>query len=312
MSKRLVFLILFSVSFLFGCSSGDGVNAIEPGALPPPPAATPAPTPTPTPTPAPEPVPEPVPEPAPEPAPPPPPPPPPPPEPVDFAGTWYSRTVNNAVNCGLGEFIDAQTIVVTQDDTTITVSTSSGLIFTGTVNGDIIEWTGDIDERGGTTTINSFSVTVSGDSASGSAAWTWTDGTDSCNGTMEIAMNRGGWAVVESLRNSRPDIADIVELTDGIAFFTGEAINLNDMDYFAIVVAADSTVQAELSHFDLATVNLDLHILDDNLDPMAVSDSLDAFEIVEAQLLAGVTYYIGVLPISAPGAAPYVLSIDVN
>ena len=125
-------------------------------------------------------------------------------------------------------------------------------------------------------------------------------------------MDRGSWAAVETLRNSRPDIADMVELTDGIAFFTGEAINLDDMDYFSIVVAADATVRAELSHFDLATVNLDLHILNDRLFPVAVSDSLDSFEKVNAQLLAGVTYYIGVLPISAPGPASYVLSIDVN
>jgi hypothetical protein len=211
----------------------------------------------------------------------------------------------------LGEFIDAQALVVTQDDTTITILTSTGYTFSGTVNGDIIEWTGDIDERGGTTTFTSLSVTVSADAASGNAAWTWTDGTDSCNGTMEIAMNRG-WAVEETLRNSRPDIADMVELTDGVAFFTGEVINLGDKDYFSIVVAADATVQAELSHFDVTTSDLDLEILDDNLNQVALSDSVGDFEKVEAVLSAGVTYYIGALPIEAPSASSYILSIDVN
>ncbi len=42
-----------------------------------------------------------------------PPPPPPPVQAADVAGTWFSRTVNNAVNCGNGEFIDAQTILIT-------------------------------------------------------------------------------------------------------------------------------------------------------------------------------------------------------
>ena len=124
-------------------------------------------------------------------------------------------------------------------------------------------------------------------------------------------MNRG-WAVEETLRNSRPDIADMVELIDGVAFFSGEVINLDDKDYFSIVVATDATVQAELSHFDLPTIDLNLEILDDNFDQVVLSDSVGDFEKVEAQLLAGVTYYIGVLPFDTPSAATYVLSIDVN
>ena len=105
----------------------------------------------------------------------PPPPPPPPVVPVDVAGTWFSRTANNAVNCGLGEFIDGQAIVITQDDIAITLLTSTGNTFSGTVNGDIIEWTGSFEERGGTTTFTGASLVMSANSASGNAAWTWTD-----------------------------------------------------------------------------------------------------------------------------------------
>ena len=274
MSKRLVLMTLFLAMSLLGCSSG--------GKSPAPVSTSP-----------------------------PPPPPPPPVQAAEVAGTWFSRTANNAVNCGIGEYIDAQAIVITQDDSAITLLMSTGNEFSGTVNGDIVEWTGSFEERGGTTTFTSLSISVSGTSASGNAAWTWTDGTDSCNGTMEITASRD-WGVEESLSNTRPDTADILEVTDGVAFITGTALTIDDKDYFSFVLAADATVQAELSHFDLQTSDLDLEILDENLIQVALSDSVDGFEKVEAELQAGVTYYIGMLPISTPSATPYNLSIDVN
>ncbi len=272
MSKRLVLMTLFLAMSLLGCSGG--------GKSPAPVSTSP-------------------------------PPPPPPVQAADVAGTWFSRTANNAVNCGIGEYIDAQAIVITQNDSAITLLMSTGNAFSGTVNGDIVEWTGSFEERGGTTTFTSLSVPVSGNSASGNATWTWTDGTDSCNGTMEITASRD-WGVEESLHNTRPDTADVLEVTDGVAFITGTALTIDDKDYFSIILTADATVQAELSHFDLQTSDLDLEILDENLIQVALSDSVDGFEIVEAELQAGVTYYIGVLPISTPSATPYNLSIDVN
>jgi hypothetical protein len=221
--------------------------------------------------------------------------------------------VNNAVNCDAGEYIDAQALVVTQDDTAIDLLTSTGDVFSGTVNGDIVEWTGSFEERGGTTTFTSLSLTVSGNSASGNADWTWTDGTDSCNGTMDITASRD-WGVEESQRNSNPGIADPLVFTDGVAFITGAAViqSVTDNDYFKIVLATDATVQAELSHFDLLTSNFDLEILDENFNQVALSNSIDGFEKAAAQFQAGDTLYIGVLPISQPGEEPYILSIDLN
>jgi len=102
----------------------------------------------------------------------PPPPPPPPPAPMpasDVAGTWFTNTVNNAVNCGLGEIIDAQAILITQDENDIELLTSTGNLILGTVSGDIIEWTGDISERGGTTTFTSVSLPQF-------ATWQWSVG----------------------------------------------------------------------------------------------------------------------------------------
>lgn len=278
MSKHLVLIVFFLCMPILGCSDGSGRQSAPPAQSAPPP-----------------------------------PPPPSAVSPVDVAGTWFSRTVNNAVNCDVGEFIDAQALVITQDDSAITLLTSTGNTFSGTVNGDIVEWTGSFQERGGTTTFTSLSITVSGSSASGNADWTWTDGTDSCNGTMAITASRD-WGVEETLRNTFPRIADPVEITDGVAFVTGAAqIQLvTDNDYFSFVIATDATVQAELSHFDFLTNNFDLEILDENLNQVALSNSIDGFEKAEAQFQAGDTFYIGVLPISAPSAASYILSIDVN
>lgn len=280
MSKHLVLIAFFLCMPILGCSDGG-----SPQSAPPAQSAPPSP----------------------------PPPPPPPVSPVDVAGTWFSRTVNNAVNCDVGEYIDAQALVITQDDSAITLLTSTGNTFSGTVNGDIVEWTGSFEERGGTTTFTSLSVTVSGSSASGNADWTWTDGTDSCNGTMEITASRD-WGVEETLSNTFPRIADPVEITDGVAFVTGAALIqlITDNDYFSFVIATDATVQAELSHFDLLTNNFDLEILDENLNQVALSNSIDGFEKAEAQFQAGDTLYIGVLPISEPSGASYILSIDVN
>jgi hypothetical protein len=278
-SKHLILITFFLWLPILGCSDGDG--RLLPSVAQPP-AAPPAPPPSP-PVPA-----------------------------ADVAGTWFSRTANNAVNCGAGEFIDGQTLVVTQDDSVITLLTSTGNTFSGTVNGDLLEWTGNFEERGGTTTFTSLSATVSGNSVSGNATWTWTDGTDSCNGTMEITASRD-WGVAESDSNSRPPNSfDLLEFTDGVAFVTGTALTTNDEDYFLLVLATDATIQAELSHFDVQTSNLDLEILDENLIQVTLSDSADAFEKVEAQLQAGVTYYIGMLPTSITDAESYILSVDVN
>ena len=62
----------------------------------------------------------------------------------------------------------------------------------------------------------------------------------------------------------------------------------------------------------MQTSNLDLEILNEELVQIALSDSVDGFELVEAQLQAGATYYIGVLPISISANASYTLSVDVN
>lgn len=232
--------------------------------------------------------------------------------PEDVSGAWFSRTEVNAVNCGLGEFIDAQAFVITQDEADISVLTSSGDTFTGTVNGDIVEWSGSYDERGGTTTFTALTLIASGDSVAGDASWTWTDGTDSCNGTMVISAAQGS-AAPEGGQNSRPpETVDALVLENGVAFVAGEITGV-DQDYFAFTPAEDVTVQAQLSHFNTTTDFLYLEILDGDLNQVAISDNPDGFEALDLELTAGATYYIGVLTKITVGIPlSYILSIDVN
>ena len=221
------------------------------------------------------------------------------------------RIANNAVNCGLGEIIDASALFITQDTNDISLLTSTGNTFEGTVAGDLVEWAGEFDERGGTTTFTSLSVTVAGTSGTGNAAWTWTDGTDSCNGTMEITAAQD-WGVADGDRNSGPALADPFAFTDNVAFFAGTVASAIDLDYFSFTLDADATVQIELSHFDPANNDLDLQILNENLDIMQVSNSVDSFEFIEIDLLAGVNYTIGMTPVTVTGVITYNLSIDIN
>ena len=232
--------------------------------------------------------------------------------PADVAGTWYSRVEKNAVNCGAGETVDAQVFVITQDETDISLLTSTGDLFAGTVNGDIVEWAGDYPERGGTSTLTSATLVFSAESGAGNAAWTWSDGTDSCNGTMAINVEKDA-AVTESYANSRPDIADSIDLVDNVAFIQGSLGVGGDIDdFFKLTATNDAVVQMELSHFDTATTDLDLLLFDQSLNQIAVSSSIDSFEMLEAAVLAGQTYYVQVASRSLPGEVSYNLSIDQN
>jgi hypothetical protein len=277
MSNRFVLTVLAFSATIVGCSNNDGSHPIMPVievVQPPPPPA--------------------------------------PVKPMDVAGIWFSRIENNAVNCGNGVLIDAKILEVTQDESSITLLTSTGDTLSGLVNGDIIEWTGSYPEHGGTTTYTSASLVVSADAAAGNAAWTWSDGTDSCNGTMDISLGKD-WGIPDDSRNSNPGIAQAFDFVDGVAYFVGAIAPATDPgDYFSFVLDADGMVQIELSHFDLLADDLDLELLDQNLNQIAVSNSSDAFEIIEAQLLAGGTYYIGVTPNAISANGSYLLSVDAN
>lgn len=112
---------------------------------------------------------------------------------ADVAGTWTTTEQVNATACGEGTFTEHLTYTITQNGCTITVvPQGTNLKFTGNVNGNKMGWSGSYPEEGGTTTINSLTVTISadGNSFSGSASWTWSDGRSSCSGTTQSTGTR--------------------------------------------------------------------------------------------------------------------------
>jgi hypothetical protein len=222
------------------------------------------------------------------------------------------RIEQNAVNCGTGESIDAQTMVITQDGAEISILTSRQDTYVGTVAGDIVDWAGSYVERGGTANFTSATAVFSENGVDGNAAWTWSNGTDSCNGTMTVSAATDT-AIAESFANSYPEIADEFVFDDGVAFFEGSiGVGKDEFDYFAFTADSDGTVQIELSHFDTTASNLDLILMDENIDEVASSRLSASFERVEATVTGGTTYYILVDSASLSGPDSYYLSVDMN
>lgn len=111
----------------------------------------------------------------------------------EVAGTWDMTEVVDATDCGDGTYTENITYTVTQNGCNITVVPSSNpsLSFSGSVNNDRISWKGSWPEDGGTVTAT-IDITINGNSLSGSATWSWTDGSDSCSGTTQLSGTRTG------------------------------------------------------------------------------------------------------------------------
>jgi fibronectin type 3 domain-containing protein len=110
------------------------------------------------------------------------------------AGTW-AITESLTDNCPDPD-VDEWTATVTQNGTSVTVS-GGGVSRSGTLNGNVLTWSGSYLEDGGTTTVSSLTLTFSGDTVTGNATWSWTDGSSSCSGTSAITgirMSRSGTA----------------------------------------------------------------------------------------------------------------------
>lgn len=106
-------------------------------------------------------------------------------EPEMVSGVWTITETVNAVACGEGTYQDTYTITVTQDGSDIAVSTPVGL-FEGKIDGNQLQWEGSYPEDGGIVTID-LTLTVNGNSLSGSSTWTWSDGSFSCSGTTSVS-----------------------------------------------------------------------------------------------------------------------------
>lgn len=107
---------------------------------------------------------------------------------VTVAGTWTTTENVSASACG-GASTDYGSYTVTQTTCNIVVTPASGVgQFTGGVNGNTICWSGSYPDSGGTTTINSLTLTVNqnGTSFQGTANWSWSGQGTSCSGSTQI------------------------------------------------------------------------------------------------------------------------------
>jgi hypothetical protein len=111
----------------------------------------------------------------------------------DASGTWTTTEVIDLSGCGWPDETELGDYTVTQTDCSITVTDNNkAQSYTGTINGNRINWTGSWPEDEGGTTTASISLTLTGNDLSGSATWTWREGVDSCSGTTQITGTRTG------------------------------------------------------------------------------------------------------------------------
>ena len=110
----------------------------------------------------------------------------------DAAGVWQiSESGTDDCEGASTPYTESFPVTVTQVGTSITVTAADVGIFTGTISGDNMGWSGSYPLQGGTTSLN-VDVTVSADctTLSGTGEWSWTDGDESCSGSGTISGTR--------------------------------------------------------------------------------------------------------------------------
>jgi fibronectin type 3 domain-containing protein len=105
-------------------------------------------------------------------------------------------------NCSLPAPTESFSLTVTQNNNNLTLNDDENNSFTGTLNGNIITWSGSYeqnapDDTPGRTTLNTMRATIDNgngcNSLTGSASWTWnaTDGSNySCSGATQFSGGR--------------------------------------------------------------------------------------------------------------------------
>lgn len=114
---------------------------------------------------------------------------------VDLTGSWdFSELITEAsgVCSGVVNDFTSYTLIADQNGNDITVTVgndapeNAGSVFTGTVSGDRINWSGSYPTNGGITEVTSTNITATDSELSGTANWTWSDGYDSCSGKTQV------------------------------------------------------------------------------------------------------------------------------
>jgi hypothetical protein len=161
------------------------------------------------------------------------------------SGEWLLHEEIDDTACGGNGDTDDYSITVTEDGTGLSVDTPNG-IFTGTISGSKVSWTGQYysSEDKGWVTIKSLSVTVSGDSLSGTANWDFRqtkEGAIVCSGTTHVSGTR-----VSGGSDTTPPTVSSTSPGSGA---TGAAVNTS--------VAATFSETMDASTISIATFTLE-------------------------------------------------------
>jgi len=103
---------------------------------------------------------------------------------VDVSGTWSSTEEIDRSDCGVPNQTNSYTYELIQNGCAVTVKGKEPKVV---VRGDRIYWPARSfpgRQAGSTVTLEAGVSQVSGNQATGKRSWTWTDGTNSCSGTI--------------------------------------------------------------------------------------------------------------------------------
>jgi hypothetical protein len=241
--------------------------------------------------------------------------------PANVAGTWNVTETSTNNNCGdPGD--PPYSITIAQSGSNLTVTTPSG-VFTGSISGNIVRWTGSYPDDGGTTTITALTATVSGNSFSGSSSWTWAGPGGPCSGSTNFTGTRagggGGGTQVNEIEpnNSRATgqtVTRPVTVTGSVSELdageTPAALGFKVEDWYRFTLTGTATVTITLTHGLGSGFNdLDLVLMQGDTFVNGMF-GVTGTETITGSLPAG-TYQVGVLAFDTPsGSVTYTLSIQ--
>jgi hypothetical protein len=241
----------------------------------------------------------------------------------NIAGTWTitetAKTANNTLCQPPASPLEVFNLTVAQNGNSVTVTDAQNNVFTGTISGNALSWTGSYPDGAGTTTLNPMSSTIdaSCNSLSGTATWTYAEIGFSCSGTTTFTGTRSpasgcggttpppGGAIAEVEPNDTPGQAQVIASLP--ATITGTVSNNTDIDAFRITLATARTLTITMS--GPTTQDADLVVWDSTGNTvLGASVNADSNESVTISLAAG-TYLVTAFPFDITAPAPYTINI---
>jgi neutral ceramidase len=104
---------------------------------------------------------------------------------VSVSGRLYTDEAVSS-DCAWEDHEEKQIYVIAQDNCELAITTNA-TEFSGTVEESDVSWTGEYPYEDGTMTVSSMDLSISGDTVTGAAVWSWDDGDTSCSGTTQIS-----------------------------------------------------------------------------------------------------------------------------